>query len=75
MLCSSCKKQKKDIHLHTSRLIKSMKLYYCNKCELEKLEPRFVIILAGRSQGMGVISDYLKRHRYLGDEITAKELT
>ncbi|XAO35347.1 hypothetical protein SEA_FRANCOB_177 [Streptomyces phage Francob] len=38
------------------------------------MEPRFAIILAGRSQGVDVVSEYVKYRRYCGEDILAKEL-
>lgn len=46
----------------------------CPHCRAGKMEPRFAIILAGRSQGVDVVSEYVKNRRYCGEDILAKEL-
>jgi hypothetical protein len=38
------------------------------------MEPRFVIILAGRSNGPEYVAEYIKNHKYHGPDILAKEL-
>ncbi|QIQ63038.1 hypothetical protein SEA_MOAB_178 [Streptomyces phage Moab] len=38
------------------------------------MEPRFAIILAGRSQGVDTVAEYVKNRRYCGADILAKEL-
>jgi hypothetical protein len=51
-----------------------MTLYLCDACTKSKMEPRFLIILYGRSNGAESVSDYIRNHRYIGEEIRAKEL-
>lgn len=74
MVCSSCGKQRAELHPRKSRLMKGMTLYLCNDCDREKMEPRFVIILVGRSGETEKIVPYIKNHRYHGEPILAKEL-
>lgn len=75
MICSVCKKQKNTVTPKKSGLMKEIDLFLCNECLEDKREPRYLIVLAGRSGvDMAVIRPYLKNHRYVGDEITAKEL-
>lgn len=74
MVCSSCGKQKLDLHPKKSKLMPSQTLYLCNECIKGKREPRYLIIIAGRSLGAEHVSDYVRNHRYCGDEIMAKEL-
>lgn len=54
--------------------MEKMTLYLCDGCSRAKMEPRFLIILYGRSNGAESVADYIKNHRYIGDEIRAKEL-
>jgi hypothetical protein len=74
MLCSSCNKQKADLHPRKSRLITSMTLFLCGECTKANMEPRFVIVLHGRQHGPMSVADYITRRRYVGDEILAKEV-
>jgi len=74
MVCSSCNKQKADLHTKKSRLITSMTLYLCGDCTKAKYEPRYVIILHGRQNGPMSVADYIKAHRYVGEDILAKEI-
>ena len=75
MLCSVCKKQRNTVTPKKSNLMKDVDLFLCNECLEGKREPRYLIVLAGRSGiDMTVLRPYLRNHRYCGDEITAKEL-
>lgn len=74
MKCSSCNKQKANLHARRSNLIKGMNLFMCQACIDLKYEPRYVIILHGRSEGPDKVVDYIKNHRYFGEPILAKEL-
>jgi hypothetical protein len=46
----------------------------CQTCIDLKFEPRWVIVLAGRSKGPEVVKDFITKKRYLGNEILANEL-
>lgn len=72
MQCTSCKKQKAELQAKESKLWLKTKILMCQTCLSEKKEPRAFIILAHRS-GKDV-TDYISKHRYVGAEITAKEL-
>lgn len=74
MVCSSCGKQKQELHPKKSKLMSTMTLLLCNDCTKGKMEPRYLIILTGRSKGAESVSDYVKNHRYHGEPILAKEL-
>lgn len=74
MVCSSCNKQKADLHTKKSRLITSMTLYMCADCTKSKFEPRYVIILFGRQNGPMSVAEYVTNRRYIGPEILAKEI-
>ena len=54
-------------------------MFLCSECFANKREPRFAIIMVGRKDvtdgtGLGRIEEFLRLHRYVGDEILAKEL-
>lgn len=74
MLCTSCDKQKADLHTKKSRLIANMTLYLCGDCTKAKMEPRFVIVMYGRQNGAMSVADYIKNRRYVGPDILAKEI-
>lgn len=74
MLCTSCDKQKADLHTKKSRLITSMTLYLCGDCTKAKMEPRFVIVMYGRQNGAMSVAEYIKNRRYVGPDILAKEI-
>lgn len=74
MVCSSCSKQRADIHTKKSKLIPGMTLFLCEECVKEKREPRFVIVLAARQQGWAVVKDHIKSKRYVGEDILGREI-
>ncbi len=74
MQCSSCSKQKQELHPKKSKILPNMNLYLCNDCVKSKMEPRWLIILAGRQSGAESVAEYVKAHRYIGEDILAKEL-
>lgn len=73
MNCSVCDK-KNDLHQKSSKLMPKVDIYVCAPCEQKHLEPRWIVLLIARTQGIQGVKDYLIKHQYYGDEITAKEL-
>lgn len=56
-----------------------LQLFLCNDCFTNKREPRFAIIMVGRKdskegKGLDRVEEYLRLHRYHGEEILAKDL-
>lgn len=74
MICSVCKKNRHDVSVKRSALMPGLELILCNECNTSKREPRWTIVLAGRSGKIDLIKPYLKNHRYVGDKITAAEI-
>lgn len=74
MVCSCCGKQKAELHPKKSKLMLGATWLLCPPCTKAKMEPRWSIILYGRSNGAESVADYVKNHRYVGEEISAKEL-
>jgi hypothetical protein len=74
MICSSCKKAKHNLSPHKSSLLPTS-LLLCNSCIEAKFEPRHIIILVGRTKGAEHVREYIIQRRYIGEEITARELT
>jgi hypothetical protein len=73
ILCYSCNKNKHKLNAKKSSLL-PINLLMCETCINAKLEPRWVIILAGRSSGADHVRDFVLKKRYLGNEISASEL-
>ena len=74
MKCQSCNEQRNKLHSVESTLIPSMELYLCTDCKKKKLEPRWVVVLAGRSYGAEAVESVVTKRRYLGEDIALKEL-
>lgn len=73
ILCYSCNKNKNKLEAKKSSLL-PVNLLICETCSSTKLEPRWIIILAGRSQGPEYVKEYIIKRRYVGNEISASEL-
>ena len=74
MRCASCDKPKAELFPRKSKLLKGTTLFMCNACITGKMEPRWVIILAGRRDGTETVRDFIVKSRYYGDPIKAEEL-
>jgi hypothetical protein len=73
ILCYSCNKTKNKLNAKRSSLL-PINLLMCESCINSKLEPRWVVILAGRQNGMDSVKDFVVKKRYVGDDISASEL-
>ena len=73
ILCYSCNKTKNKLDVKKSSLL-PINLLMCETCIASKLEPRWVIILAGRSQGADHVKEFILKRRYVGTEVSASEL-
>jgi len=73
ILCYSCSKTKNQLNAKRSALL-PINLLMCESCITSKFEPRWLIILAGRSNGPDYVRDYVLKKRYVGNEISASEL-
>jgi len=73
ILCYSCNKTKNKLSVKKSNLL-PINLFMCETCIDSKYEPRWVVILAGRQQGMEHVRDFVLKRKYIGNEITASEL-
>jgi len=73
ILCYSCNKSKHKLDVKKSALL-PINLFMCETCLTSKFEPRWVIILAGRSSGPDYVKEFIVRRRYVGNEISASEL-
>lgn len=73
ILCYSCNKTKNKLNVKKSTLF-PINLLMCETCISSKFEPRWTIILAGRTQGPDSVREYILKHRYVGQAILADEL-
>lgn len=73
ILCYSCSKSKNKLNAKRSSLL-PINLLMCEGCINSRLEPRWVVILSGRQNGMESVRDFVIKKRYLGNEIAASEL-
>lgn len=62
-----------DLTVTQSRLLPIV-ILLCRQCYRLKYEPRPVIILKARSEGMDSVKDYLANGKYYGERIQAVEL-
>jgi hypothetical protein len=74
LACTVCRKQKYNLRPRKSKLLPSMPMFLCNECFEDKREPRFLVIMVARKDGVAAVRDYIRNHRYFGDKITAEEL-
>lgn len=73
ILCYCCNKPKHKLNVKKSSLM-PINLLMCETCINDKLEPRWLIILAGRSTGSDHVKEFIIKKRYVGNEISASEL-
>jgi hypothetical protein len=73
ILCYCCGQTKHKLNVKKSGLL-PINLLMCETCINGKLEPRWVIILSGRSFGSDYVKDFIIKRRYSGNEISASEL-
>ena len=73
VLCYSCSKSKNELAAKKSVLL-PINLLLCKSCTENKLEPRWIIILAGRQYGSEHVKEHIAKKKYVGVDITASEL-
>ena len=73
ILCYSCNKSKANLSLVKPSLL-GINLFLCDSCKTEKLEPRWVVIIAGRQNGPESVKEFIAKKKYNGNEISASEL-
>ncbi len=73
IFCYSCNKTKNKLNLKKSTLL-PINLFLCQTCIDDKLEPRWVVLIAGRQNGHETVKDFIQKKKYIGAEITASEL-
>ena len=73
VLCYSCNKSKNELAAKKSVLL-PINLLLCKSCTDNKLEPRWIVILAGRQYGSDHVKEFISKKKYAGPDITASEL-
>jgi hypothetical protein len=73
ILCYSCNKTKNKLNAKRSSLL-PINLLMCETCMNAKFEPRWVVILAGRQNGMDFVKEFVVKKKYVGNDISASEL-
>lgn len=73
-VCTVCRRHRATLKPRKSKLNPSMILLLCNECLESKREPRFLVILTARQDGLDTVRDYIRNQRYYGDKIKAEEL-
>ena len=74
MRCSSCDKAKAELFPRKSSLLRGISIFMCRSCLDSGLEPRWIIILAGRREGTDYVRDFVVKSKYIGAPIRAEEL-
>ena len=71
--CYCCNKYKNKLSVKKSSLF-PISLLMCESCLELRYEPRWLIILCGRQNGMESVREFVLKKRYIGDDISASEL-
>ena len=74
MTCNSCDKSKAQLFVRRSAFLKGINLYMCKSCIDQGFEPRWTIILAGRTHGYEIVKDIILKHKYVGPDIKFEEI-
>lgn len=72
LVCDSCGKQRNTLTSKTSEIMGTMNFNFCTDCLNGEYEPRWLIILMGRS-GKDV-SKWLDNKKYEGEDISVEDL-
>lgn len=75
MKCQSCGKQKQSVGAKKSAIAPGHTFLICESCREKKYEPRHLIIIVGRSKGPQAVREHIIKHLYVGEEITASDIT
>ena len=73
-VCDSCEKQKAELRLVKSKVVPDLNLLMCKACISDRFEPRWCLILAGRSYGHDKVKEWINKRRYFGDTISFSEV-
>lgn len=74
MPCTACQKPKHQLKVRKSKVMPNLQLFLCSECIDNRREPRWALIMAGRENGIDTIAEYIRNRRYVGKDITLREL-
>lgn len=74
MKCQSCGKEKGALRIVPSKVMSGSKWNLCDDCKEKGLEPRWALILVGRSLGIDYIKPYIAKRKYVGEEILLRDI-
>ena len=76
MTCTVCRRHRANLRPRKSKLMPDSPMWLCNECFEAKREPRWAVIMVARdpSQGISVVRDYIRQHKYYGEKIRAEEI-
>lgn len=77
MTCTVCRRHRAQLKPRKSKLMPgNAPMWLCQECFDGKKEPRWAVVMVARdpSQGLTVVRDYIRGHRYFGDKIEANEV-
>lgn len=73
--CQSCNKLRDSLHVKQSYLDSGTTFLMCQTCIDARFEPRYFIIVYGRSFGIDSVKQFITpKKRYYGDPIMASDL-
>lgn len=75
MICQACGKPKDTIAPRKSSILSNTTLLLCETCREKKFEPRHLVVIVGRSKGIDRVREQIVKHLYVGEDISAAELT
>lgn len=73
-ICTSCQKQKHHLRSRPSKLKPDTMIYLCETCFKNNFEPRWIVMMVGRSEGFDAIKGYVKPQRYIGEPIRLEDM-
>lgn len=74
LTCDCCDSSKSELFARKSLVLPGTNYKMCRTCIENKLEPRWSIILAGRSFGHERVRKLILNHQYIGPEISYAEI-
>lgn len=75
MQCQVCSKERQQLKVVESKLMSGVTVNTCRTCLEDGKEPRWMVLLVGRTKGFDFVQEYISERKYGGDEILASELT
>jgi hypothetical protein len=73
--CMVCRRPRHTLRPRKSKLKPNTILLLCNECFEAGREPRYLVVLMARKDGVAAVRDYIRGHKYYGDKILLEEIT